>query len=74
MLAGGGMKRVECEVEEVDIDDGDRLVAGVRATCGVCGHVTESFGVNGPSRRRCLALLREECPGNENNFYVDSEE
>lgn len=44
---------------------------GVRAECLRCSHVTESAGTGEASRRRCLALMREECPGDEENFYVD---
>jgi hypothetical protein len=28
-------------------------------------------GTHDQSRLRCLALLREECPRDENNFYVE---
>jgi hypothetical protein len=43
-------------------------------TCSRCDHQTESFGTSGASIRRCLALLREECPEDEENFYVTDEE
>lgn len=63
--------RVRCEVEDVGLEnDEGREVPGVCATCSRCGHATESFGTEGPSVRRCLALLREECPEGESNFYV----
>ena len=68
--------RVECEVEHVTLDGDytDRAgnpvqVDGVRAICGRCGHVTESFGTSDRSIRRCAVLLHEECPRGENNFY-----
>ena len=48
--------------------------AGVRATCNECGHETTSFGTGGDSRTRCLALLREECPMGESNWYVDEDD
>ena len=66
------MARVKCSVEETDdIEDEEtgREVDGVRATCSKCGHTTESFGVEEDSIRRCLAMMRKECPQNENNFY-----
>jgi len=67
--------RVECDVtyDELENDDGI-MVEGVIVTCSRCGHSTESFGTGEASIRRCLALLREECPEDENNFYVSDEE
>jgi hypothetical protein len=62
--------RVECEVEEVELDGDFGAVPGVCARCSRCGHETESFGTGGNSVRRCLATLREECPEGESNFYV----
>jgi hypothetical protein len=63
--------RVECEVEEVVLEGDVGDVDGVQATCLRCGHVTESFGTGEASVRRCLALMREECPEGERNFYVE---
>ena len=62
--------RVECDVEQVELENekGDP-VDGVVATCGRCGHTTESFGTGIRSVRRCLLLMREECPNAEDNFY-----
>jgi uncharacterized protein YjbI with pentapeptide repeats len=51
-----------------------REVASVAATCSKCKHTTESFGYQQESIRRCFAVLREECPRNETNFYVSDEE
>lgn len=66
------MAEVEAEVEEIDLENEEgRTVSGVQATCSECGHVTESFGTGDSSRRRCLVLLREECPLNQRNFYVE---
>jgi hypothetical protein len=69
------MATVECEIEEADVTaENGMIVDGVVATCSACGHVTESFGTGDASRRRCLVLMREECPRNERNYYVDSDE
>lgn len=69
------MDRVECEIEEVELEnDEGRSRAGVRATCSDCGHETESFGTGEKSRKRCLALMREECPEGVENYYVDANE
>ncbi len=68
------MARVEAVIDEVDLDndDGYELLPGVMATCGRCGHTTESYGTGDASKRRCLALLREECPQGEINYYVEA--
>jgi hypothetical protein len=69
------VSRVLVEIEEVDLENEQgRTVQGVRATCSKCGHSTESFGTGEKSRKRCLVLLREECPEGEENFYVDEDE
>jgi hypothetical protein len=57
--------RVECEVMETD--------DGVQAECSRCGHCEESYGSSEASVKRCLVMLRENCPNNERNFYVSDE-
>jgi hypothetical protein len=46
-------------------------VACTTAHCNRCGHETESYGDGPASDRRCLVILREECPQEENNLYVE---
>jgi len=58
-------KDVFCEIEFED--------NSVRATCSRCGHETESFGQHEGSIRRCLVLMNEECPEDEDNYYVCDE-
>ena len=65
------MARVECSTDEVELEGDYGEVAGIRATCGKCGHTTESFGTSDRSTKRCLVLMREECPEGEENFYVE---
>lgn len=66
--------RVEVAIEEVVLQSEEgRDVDGVVARCSRCDHETESFGTSEKSVKRCLALLREECPNDENNFYVANE-
>ena len=66
------MARVNCEIEETYIyNDEGREVEGCVATCGRCGHTTESYGRSDGSKNRCLILLRNECPNEENNYYVE---
>ena len=64
--------KVECSIEEVELEN-DRgfMVEGVCATCSRCDHQVESFGTGEASRLRCLAVMREECPEGERNFYEE---
>ena len=63
--------KVACCIDYIELENDDgREVESVRATCSRCDHETESFGTEAVSVRRCLALMREECPEGEANFYV----
>jgi hypothetical protein len=72
--------RVKCDIEEIELNGGFdpgiglvgnfRSTPGVQATCSRCNHATESYGTDSPSIRRCLVLMREECPREESNYYV----
>lgn len=65
------MAKVRCETEEVDLpNEHGGTTPGIQVCCGRCGHTTESFGTGEKSVKRCLALLREECPEGETNYYV----
>ena len=59
---------VEIEFGTMENEDGYEREC-VSATCDRCGHTTESFGTGIASIKRCLVLLREECPNEESNFY-----
>ena len=63
--------KVEAVITEEDLDGDYATVEGVVARCTRCDHITESFGTHEGSIRRCLVLLREECPLSERNFYVE---
>jgi len=68
------MAKIEVEIEEdVAENDNGHEVPCVRARCTKCDHEVMSYGTSDASRRRCLAVMREECPLCENNFYVDGE-
>jgi len=70
------MARIDVSIEDVDdVEDEDtgETRSGVRATCGDCGFQTESFGQGDGSRRRCLALMRRDCPEGQANYYVDED-
>ena len=63
--------KVNCEIEEITISgDHSDEVPSTRARCTRCDHETESFGTSDRSVKRCLVLMREECPQGEDNFYV----
>jgi hypothetical protein len=66
--------RVSCSVEEVELHGDYGLVNGVEATCSRCDHQTQSFGTSAASIRRCMVVMREECPKDEQNFYFDEDE
>lgn len=66
--------RVEATVTVEDLEGDNGPVEGVVATCTRCDHTTESFGTSDASIRRCMVLLREECPRGERNFYVDEDD
>jgi hypothetical protein len=66
--------KVKADLEETTLTgDNGRDVTGVQTTCRRCGHTTESYGTDEASVRRCLVLLREECPRGESNFYEADE-
>lgn len=65
------MARIKCDIEEITLEGDYGEVPSVQATCSKCGHVTESYGTDDRSIRRCLALMHDECGCGENNFYVE---
>jgi hypothetical protein len=65
------MVRVPCSIDYIELENEDgHEVESVRVTCGRCQHETESFGTSANSVRRCMVLLREECPEGEDNYYA----
>ena len=62
------MKRAEAT--QTTIQEDYRPVDGVSVECSWCSHTVESFGMGEASIKRCLVLMQEECPKDENNFYV----
>ena len=66
---------VECEIEYFEgKSEKGNPVPSVRAICTYCGHETESYGESEASIKRCLALMKEECPEGESNWYVEEGE
>jgi hypothetical protein len=64
-------RRIPCSVDYVELEGDYGPVDSVEVTCSRCGHTTESYGDGADSIRRCLALLKEECPKGESNWYVE---
>jgi len=65
--------RVEATADETELEGDHGLVKGLVVTCDRCGHEVEVFGVSDASARRGGAMLAEECPKGERNFYVVDE-
>ncbi len=61
--------KIYLSFEEVTLDGDYGPVDGLIATCTNCGHEVEVFGTEESSVERAAALMREECPKNEKNFY-----
>jgi len=69
------MAKISCEVyEDSEVNDYGTDSPCIRAVCSKCGYETMSFGNSEASVRRCPVLMREECPLNEENFYVKDED
>jgi hypothetical protein len=65
------MSKVEVVFEEIELELEHRTVDGTLATYSRGDHTAESVGTGGGSYRRCLALMREECPRGEEYDHVD---
>lgn len=69
------MAKVACEVSYQQVkNEKGIMVDGVKLTCSRCAHETWSYGTSERSIRRCLALMGEQCPEGENNFYVSEDD
>ena len=65
--------QVKCKISRATLTNDDGLeIEGVIATCSRCKLRKKSFGTSSLSIKRCLVLLRENCPRNEKNFYVET--
>lgn len=51
-------------------NDNEHKIKGVIVKCTRCGHEVEVFGTGSNSIKRGCAMLREQCPKKEINFYV----
>ncbi len=69
------MAKVPCAVELVEVEnENGRMQKATRVTCGDCGETAEAFGQSDASKKRALCLLKENCPMQRSNYYVDEDE
>lgn len=61
--------KVAVDISECELEGDYGPVDGLCITCERCGHEVEVFGTSDASARRGGAMLREECPNGENNYY-----
>ncbi|MFM9962884.1 MAG: hypothetical protein ACKV2Q_16865 [Planctomycetaceae bacterium] len=65
---------ITCELGTTTTEnENGKEVESTLARCSRCGHETTSFGTSNGSIKRCLWLMRQECPRREQNFYFDEE-
>ena len=64
------MATVTTTPDYIELDGDYGTVEAVEVTCDRCKRSEESFGSEEPSLLRRAALLRENCPRGEKNFYV----
>ena len=64
---------ISCQIDEITLEGDYTEIDSVQATCSQCHHTTESYGTSQDSIKRYLALMREECPQKELNYYVDAQ-
>lgn len=67
-------KRIECEVRAAKVPFNGQMIDGVEVTCTDCDHVETAGGTSEKSVKRCLAMMRENCPEGEDNYYVSDDE
>lgn len=64
--------KIEVDVDDVELEnDNGIMVPAVQVTCSKCDHTTESFGRSDRSVKRCIMIMKEECPEGqgESNYY-----
>lgn len=62
--------RIQCTVEPIDIDGDYGAVEGVSVQCSRCRHTVEVYGTSERSIKAGLAMLSDDCPNDEPNWYV----
>ena len=65
------MADVICDIEFIFLRNDEGIdIESVEATCNECDHVTQAYGQQAISVRRCLVQMREECPMGRHNWYT----
>jgi exodeoxyribonuclease V alpha subunit len=73
LAAGFGSNSIKADIEEsIVTNDNGIEVPCIYATCTKCGHITMAYGNSNESIKAALAMLKEQCPDGENNFYVEN--
>jgi hypothetical protein len=62
--------KVNCEIEESELEGDYGVIASVCARCLRCGHETEPYRTGESSIQGCLVLMREDCPWGETDVYT----
>jgi hypothetical protein len=66
--------KVPCSVRYGDETfQSGRQVETTEVTCSRCEHVEVSYGTSDKSMKRCLVMLRDNCPFAETNYYTCDE-
>lgn len=67
------MSTVYCDITygTTENDDGEEVDC-TYANCQECDATIMSYGMSNRSVRRCLVVMREECPNGEENYYMAS--
>jgi hypothetical protein len=63
------MAKVTAVLDYVEVEGDYGISDGVEVTCDRCGYSEQSLGTSDGSLLRCAALLRENCPRGEKNYY-----
>ena len=66
-------REVPCIVNVVNLKGARGIIEAVEVTCTRCGNKATSFGTSDASVLRCLAILHNGCPRQEDNYYYDEE-
>ena len=65
------MAKVTVDIVYTSLDGDYGEVDGIEVHCTKCDHYVEVFGQHDGSISRGCAMLNDECPRGENNFYAE---
>jgi hypothetical protein len=55
-------------------NESEKAIPSIEVICSRCKHIVEVYGTSERSVRRGLAMLRDECPFHESNYYYVEDE